>query len=165
MTVSSWPREPISTTETMRMKTRIGTKKLAHCTDSENFVKKFLPASAETGVARHSTNGVKKSEAVTVGRRRNREGRRSSSVLITIHAAIMNRTRSWHEKSQSPSSVDNPVYKFMSARRTAWIAQSSLQNASFLGICSSTSAPLLIVVRGGTSGIFHAFLGKPSGHH
>ena len=58
----------------------------------------------------------------------------------------MIRTRSWHEKSRSPSSVDNPVYNFMRAYRTAWITQSSLQNAYFLGICSSTSAPLLIVV-------------------
>lgn len=63
-----------------------------------------------------------------------------------IDAEKMKRTGFWHEKSSSPPSVDKPVGKFMTACGTAWIAQVSLQNAYFLGICSFTSAPQHMVV-------------------
>jgi hypothetical protein len=62
---------------------------------------------------------------------------------------------SWHEKYRSPSSVDNPVHKFLRPCKTACIDRVSLQTAYFLGVCRIAAMPLLIVSRAVILDFFH----------
>ena len=53
------------------------------------------------------------------------------------------------------------MHNFMRTYGIAWISQSSLQNAYFLGICPLITAPLHMVARMDLVELFYAFLGAP----